>query len=115
MLLVHHIVAGFQLHQVDSLAPAFRGFGLGRGTGAARQVAFGQQRDAGGRVDESVDGLCTDRLEPGDAGLVDRALESGERAVRGGGDRHLQAANAMRPGREASTVKLVSRHTSKSR
>ena len=91
MLLVHHIVAGLQLHQVDGLAPPFRGFGLGRGAGAAGQVAFGQQRDAGGRVDESVDGLCTDRLEPGDAGLVDRALESGERAVRGGGHRHLQA------------------------
>ena len=91
MLLVHHIVAGLQLHQVDGLAPPFRGFGLGRGTGAAGQVAFGQQRDAGGRVDESVDGLRADRLEPGDAGLVDRALESGERAVRGGGHRHLQA------------------------
>ena len=91
MLLVHHVIAGFQLHQVDGLAPPFRGFGLGRGAGAAGQVAFGQQRDAGGRVHESVDGLRADRLEPGDAGLVDRAFESGERAVRGGGHRHLQA------------------------
>ena len=90
MLLVHHIVAGFQLHQVDGLAAALRGLGLGRGASAARQVAFGQQRDAGGRVDESVKGLRTDRIEPGDAGLVDRALETGERAVRGGGHRHIQ-------------------------
>ena len=86
VLLVHHVVAGLQLHQVDGLAAALRRFRLAGGGGAAGQVAFGEQRDLGRRVDEAVDGLRADHREAGDAGLVDRALEPRERAGRGGGD-----------------------------
>ena len=31
VLLVHHVIAFFELHQVDGLAPAFRRFGHGHG------------------------------------------------------------------------------------
>ena len=86
VLLVHHVVAGLELHQVDGLAAAFRGFGACGGAGATGQVAFGEQRDLRLRVDETVDGGGTDGVEARDTRLIDGAFEPCERALRGCGD-----------------------------
>ena len=89
VLLMDHVVSGFELHQVDCLAAALGGLRLTGRTGPSGQVAFGEQRGLRRRVDEPVDGLGADDVERGDAGLVDGSLQSCERALRGRGDGDL--------------------------
>ena len=92
VLLVHHVIAGFQFHQIDGLAPALRGFGLARSRSAAGQVTLGQQCCFRRIIHESVDGTGSHALEVGDAGFVDGAFQAGQRALCGCRDGHVIAS-----------------------
>ena len=82
MLLMHHVIAGFELHKVDGLTATFRGFCLSRGRCTSGQVAFGKQRDFRRVVNESVDGTRSDAVEVGDSRFVDGTLESNKGTLR---------------------------------
>ena len=88
MLLMNHVIAGLELHQVDGLAPTLRCLGLSDGAGTAGQVAFGEQGDSRVPIHEPVDGSRTQYVKARDAGLVDGSFESGERSLGSGGDGH---------------------------
>ncbi len=88
MLLMHDVIAGLQFHQVDGLATTLRRFRLAYGGCAAGQVAFGEQCDFRGVVDESVDGAGADAIEIGDACLVDGAFQTIQRPLRARGHGH---------------------------
>ena len=91
MLFMHDVIAGFQFHQINGFAAAFRRFGLVCGAGAPSDVTLGEQRDFCGVIDEAIDGTRANGREARDAGFVDSALQAGERALRRCGDGQLIA------------------------
>ena len=101
VLLMHHIIALFEFHQIDGLAPAFRRFGHSNRRASTGQVAFGEQGDFGGLAHESIDSLRPDGIERGDAGGVERTLQTsqGTGGSSGNGDVEAsiqQAVDALR-------------------
>ena len=98
---MHHVIAFFEFHQIDGLAPAFRRFGHSNRRASTGQVAFGEQGDFGGLAHESIDSLRPDGIERGDAGGVERTLQTsqGTGGSSGNGDVEAsiqQAVDALR-------------------
>ncbi len=85
---MHHIIAGLELHEIDGLTTAFRRFVMPHRRCTARQITFGEQGDLCRVVDETVDCAGSYAFEVGDAGLVDRTLETCQRALRAGRHGH---------------------------
>ena len=90
VLLMHHIIALFEFHQIDGLTPTLRRFGHSNRRASTGQVAFGEQGDFGGLAHESIDSLRPDGIERGDAGGVERTLQTGQGAGSSGGDSDME-------------------------
>ena len=95
MLLMDDEVALLQLDQVDGLAPAFGGFGLGGHGRMAGDVPFRQEGQMGLVVDESVGSEGQAKIDPGHAGRGDDSPQAGQGPPCGGGHGDGEAALAQ--------------------
>ena len=114
VLFVHHEIARFQFHKINGFASFPCRLDPCGDTGAAGEVALGEQRGLRRVVDKTVLRLRTNRVEMHDADLIEHALEAAQRALcRGCDNDRVILANELAEmvfGLLATAVEILWRH-----